>query len=106
MNGRPSGRGQLRGWLKLPLQESFDSISLLYAVDALPPPTFDTDFIDMVSTAELTAYVRAIPAPGPIRIVSRARLVDPQWVDETRDVWDGTGRLVAQATQLARMPLR
>jgi hypothetical protein len=104
-NGRPSGRGQLRGWLKLPGDESFDPISLLYAVDALPPPTFDTDFIDMVSTTELTAYVRAIPAPGPVRIVTRARLIDPRWVDHTCDVWDGTGRLVAQATQLAKRPL-
>jgi hypothetical protein len=102
MNGRASGRGELRGWLKLPLQENFDPISLLYAVDALPPPTFDTDFIDMVSTAELTVYVRAIPAPGPVRIVTRARLIDPQWVDHTCDVWDGTGRLVAQASQLAK----
>jgi Thioesterase-like superfamily len=105
MNGRPSGRGQLRGWLKLLGEESFDPISLLYAVDALPPPTFDTDFIDMVSTAELTVYVRAIPAPGPVRIAARARLIDPRWVDHTCDVWDGTGRLVAQATQLARRPL-
>jgi hypothetical protein len=104
MNGRPSGRGELRGWLRLPLQENFDPVSLLYAVDALPPPTFDTDFIDMVSTAELTVYVRAIPAPGPVRIVTRARLIDSQWVDHTCDVWDETGRLVAQATQLAKRP--
>jgi len=103
-SGRPSGRGELRGWLKLLGEESFDPISLLYAVDAFPPTTFDIDF-SWVSTIELTAYVRAIPAPGPVRIVSRARLIDPQWVDETRDVWDGTGRLVAQAMQLARVPL-
>jgi acyl-coenzyme A thioesterase PaaI-like protein len=104
-SGRPSGRGQLRGWLKLLGEESFDPISLLYAVDAFPPPTFDTDFSGIVSTVELTAYVRAIPAPGPVRIVSRARLIDPQCVDQTCDVWDGTGRLVAQATQLAKVPL-
>jgi hypothetical protein len=104
-NGRPSGRGELRGWLKLPLQENFDPVSLLYAVDALPPPTFDTDFFDMVSTAELTVYVRAIPAPGPVRIVTRARLIDSQWVDHTCDIWDEAGRLVAQATQLAKRPL-
>ncbi len=102
--GRPSGRGQLRGWLKLLGEESFDPISLLYAVDAFPPPTFDVDMSIWVSTVELTVYVRAIPAPGPVRIVTRARLIDPQWADETCDVWDGTGRLVAQATQLAKVP--
>lgn len=103
--GRPSGRGQLSGWLKLLGHESFDSISLLYAVDAFPPTTFDMDFRGWVSTVELTAYVRAIPAPGPVRIVSRARLIDPQCIDETRDVWDGTGRLVAQAMQLGKVLL-
>jgi hypothetical protein len=102
-SGRPSGRGQLSGWLELHGEESFDSISLLCAVDTFPPPTLDIDY-SWVSTAELTAYVRAIPVPGPVRVVKRARLIDAQWVDETCDVRDGTGRLVAQATQLARMP--
>lgn len=104
MTGRPSGRGDLRGWLRLPGEEGFDCISLLYAVDAFPSAMFDIE-ITWVSTVALTAYVRAIPAPGPVRIVCRARLADPQWIDETCDVWDGTGRLVAQATQLLRMPL-
>jgi acyl-coenzyme A thioesterase PaaI-like protein len=103
--GGPSGRGQLRGWLKLPGEESFDPISLLYAVDAFPPPTYDTDFGGLVATIELTAYVRAIPAPGPVRIVSQARLIDSHSVDQACDVWDGTGRLVAQATSLAKMLL-
>lgn len=102
--GTPSGRGQYRGWLQLLGGENFDPISLLFAVDAFPPATFDID-LTWVSTVELTAYVRAIPAPGPIRIVSSARLVDPPWVDATCNVWDGTGRFVAQATQLARVPL-
>lgn len=99
--GRPSGRGQMSGWLKLLGEEHFDPVSLLLAVDAFPPPSFDTHVNGMVATVELTAYIRAIPAPGPVRIVSRARLIDSQCVDETCDIWDVTGRLVAQATQLA-----
>ena len=101
--GRPSGRGELRGWLELLGEDGFDPIGLLYAVDAFPPAAFDTDVGAWMSTAEMTAYVRAIPAPGPVRVVSRARLVDPQWVDQSCDVWDRTGRLVAQATQLAKV---
>ncbi len=101
---RPSGLGQLRGWLKLLGDEDFDPISLLYAVDAFPPTTFDTDFSGMVSTVELTAYIRAVPAPGPLRVVNSARLIDHHCVDEMCDIWDATGRLVAQATQLAVVP--
>ncbi|HTX62288.1 MAG TPA: thioesterase family protein [Acidimicrobiales bacterium] len=99
--GRPRGRAELRGWLALPDDERFDATSLLYAVDALPPATFDVEFSGWVPTLELTAYVRALPAPGPVRIVQRAQLVDAGRVDEVCLVWDRTGRLVAQATQLA-----
>jgi acyl-coenzyme A thioesterase PaaI-like protein len=97
----PSGRGEISGWLKLPGEEHFDPVSLLLAVDAMPPASFDTHVNAMVATIELTAYIRAIPSPGPVRIVSRARLIDSRCADETCDIWDSTGRLVAQATQLA-----
>jgi acyl-coenzyme A thioesterase PaaI-like protein len=102
--GRPSGRGQIRGWLKLPADECFDPVSLLYAVDALPPATLDTDCNAMVTTVELTVYIRAIPAPGPVWIASRVRLIDQQFADQVCGIWDVTGRLVAHATQLAMVP--
>jgi hypothetical protein len=100
-SGRPSGRGELQGWLALAAGEAFDPISLLFAVDALPPATFDIAPSGWVPTLELTAYVRALPAPGPVQVHQRARLIDAQRVDEVCTVWDATGRLVAQATQLA-----
>jgi hypothetical protein len=99
--GQPSGRGELRGWLALPRGESFDPASLLFAVDAFPPATFEIEYSGWVPTLELTAYVRALPAPGPVRVLHRAQLIDAQRVDETCFVWDRSGRLVAQGTQLA-----
>jgi len=103
--GRPSGRGELRGWLSLPGGEPFDPTSLLFAVDAFPPATFEIEFSGWVPTLELTAYVRALPAPGPVRVLQRAQLIDAQRVDEACIVWDRTGRLVAHATQLAGVRL-
>lgn len=103
--GRPSGRGALRGWVALPHGEAFDPVSLLYAVDAFPPATFDIEMTGWVPTLELTAYIRAIPAPGPIRVVQRAHLVEQQRVDEVCWVWDSRGRVVAQGTQLAGIRL-
>jgi hypothetical protein len=103
--GMPSGRGELRGWLALPDLEPFDPISLLLAVDAFPPATFDIEFAGWVPTLELTAYVRALPAPGPVRILQRAQLIDAGRVDEARYVWDRTGRLVAHGSQLAGIRL-
>jgi hypothetical protein len=54
-----------------------------------------------VPTLSLTAYVRSLPAPGPLLAHQRARLVEDDLVDEVCDIWDSRGRLVAQATQLA-----
>lgn len=103
--GHPSGRGELRGWLSLPDGESFDTNSLLFAVDAFPPATFEIEFSGWVPTLELTAYIRALPAPGPVRVLQRAHLIDDQRVDEACFVWDSAGRLVAQSTQLAGIRL-
>jgi hypothetical protein len=103
--GAPSGRGLLRGWLALGGDEPFDPIALLYAVDAFPPATFEVAATGWVPTLQLTAYVRALPAPGPVRVLHRAQVIDAQKVDEVCFVWDARGRLVAQATQLAGVRL-
>ena len=101
----PSGLGELRGWLALPGDEDFDAVSLLFAVDAFPPATFDIAFTGWVPTLELTVYVRALPAPGPLRVLQRANLIDGQRVDEACWVWDSRGRVVAHGTQLAAIRL-
>lgn len=104
--GKPSGRGMLSGWVELPDGAGFDPAMLLFAVDALPPATFDIQLSGWVPTLELTAYVRAQPAPGPVRVMHRAGLVRDDRVDETCWVWDSRGRLVAQSTQLAGVRFR
>ncbi len=103
--GRPRGRGELRGWLALPGDGGLDPTSLLFAVDAFPPATFDIEFSGWVPTLALSVYVRARPAPGPVRVLQRAQLIDGQRVDESCTIWDRTGRVVAQATQLAGIRL-
>jgi hypothetical protein len=103
--GEPSGRGELKGWLTLPADEPFDPVALLYAVDAFPPATFEIEATGWVPSLERTVYVRALPAPGPVRIQHRAQVIDAQKVDEVCCAWDARGRLVAQGTQLAGIRL-
>jgi hypothetical protein len=101
-SGQPAGVGELRGLLRFVDGRDPDPLALLYAVDALPPATFDlSGTTGWVPTLSLTAYLRALPAPGPLVVRQRARLVESGTVDESCDVWDSRGRLVAQATQLA-----
>jgi hypothetical protein len=100
--GQPAGVGELRARLSFADGRAPDPLALLYAVDALPPATFDlADTTGWVPTLSLTAYVRTLPAPGPLVVRQRAGLVEARTVDEVCEVWDSRGRLVAQATQLA-----
>jgi hypothetical protein len=95
--------GELRGWVRFADGEAFDPVGLLFAVDCMPPATFTLGFAGWTPTLELTAYIRAVPQPGPLRVRQRARLVSGNLTDQLCDVWDATGRLVAQATQLASL---
>lgn len=99
--GAPSGDANLRGWISFADGRQIDPLSLLYFLDALPPATFELLTTGWVPTLSLTAYVRARPAPGPLRIRQVAHAIDDGRVDETCEVWDSAGRLVGQATQLA-----
>lgn len=99
--GQPGGGGELRGWLSFTDGHTPDPVSLLFVLDALPPATFELASTGWVPTFELTAYVRAIPAPGPLLVRQRATHVEGDMVDEVCHVWDTRGRLVGQATQLA-----
>lgn len=99
--GTPSGRGELRGWIEFADGRPVDALSLLYFLDALPPATFDVARSGWVPTLSLTTYVRAVPVPGPLRITQRAQVIADGRVDEVCEVWDASGRLVANGTQLA-----
>jgi acyl-coenzyme A thioesterase PaaI-like protein len=99
--GRPSGRGELRGWVRFDDGREPDPLALLTVVDALPPATFDLGVTGWVPTLELSCHVRAVPAPGALVVRQRARHVAGGRVDEECDVWDSTGRLVATGHQLA-----
>ncbi|HEX5566582.1 MAG TPA: thioesterase family protein [Streptomyces sp.] len=103
--GAPSGRGEMRGWFGLADGRDPDPLSLLLAVDALPPTAFELGVPGWVPTVELTAHVRHSPAPGPVRVSVTTRNLAGGFLEEDAEVWDSQDRLVAQSRQLARLPL-
>ncbi|MFC5998961.1 thioesterase family protein [Quadrisphaera sp. GCM10027208] len=113
VTGPPSGRGELRGYLTFDDGRPPDALALLLAADALPPATFDLGLTGWVPTLQLSVWLRAHPAPGPLAVRQRVRVVDDgsasggrsATVDETCDVWDSTGALVATGHQLASLRL-
>jgi acyl-CoA thioesterase len=102
--GSPSGRGELAAWFRLKGGREPDPISLLMVVDALPPVTFDLGMLGWAPTLELTAHVRAKPAPGWLKVRHATRNLAGGMFEEDCEVWDSAGRLVAQSRQLARQP--
>lgn len=101
--GEPSHAGELRGWFGFPDGRGNDPLALLLASDVLPPTAFDLGVPGWVPTLELTVHVRALPAPGPLRVSLRTRNYAGGHLEEDAEIWDSRDRLVAQARQLARV---
>ena len=102
--GQPSGNGELQAWFRLAEDREPDPLSLLTVVDALPPVTFELGSMGWAPTLELTAHVRALPAPGWLRVRHATRNIAGGMFEEDCEVWDSADRLVAQSRQLARLP--
>ena len=93
--------------ISVPPSRDADPLSLLLAVDALPPTAFDLGLKGWVPTIELTVHIRALPAPGPVRVAITTRNLAGGFLEEDAEIWDSADRLVAQSRQLATvLPLR
>ena len=105
MDGRPSGTPRIRGWFRLRDGEPVDTVALLCAVDAFPPTVFNSHLpVAWTPTVELTAHIRATPVPGWLACSFSTRFVTGGFLEADGEVWDATGRLVAQSRQLALVP--
>jgi acyl-CoA thioesterase len=102
--GKPTGEGELSAWFRLVDGREPDPLELLMVVDALPPVTFNLGRMGWAPTLELTAHVRARPAPGWLKVRHLTRNVAGGMFEEDCEVWDSAGRLVAQSRQLALYP--
>lgn len=101
----PSGEPRMRGWFRWPDEAPIDVMSLMVAVDAFPPTIFNARLpIAWTPTLELTAHVRAQPVPGWLRCQFTTRFITGGFLEEDGEVWDSSGRLVAQSRQLALLP--
>jgi acyl-coenzyme A thioesterase PaaI-like protein len=103
--GSPSGSPEIRGWFAFADGEPIDAIGLLLVADAFPPPIFNSGLpAAWVPTVELTVHIRGVPEPGPLRCWFRSRFIHDGLLDEEGEIWDSTGKLVAQSRQLALYP--
>ncbi len=103
--GQPSGTAQMRAYWRLLDDEPVDAIALLLAADSLPPTTFNAGLrVAWTPTLELTVHVRAIPAPGWLRLDYRTRFISHGRMEIDGVIWDERDQIVAQSRQLALVP--
>lgn len=106
LKGSPSGDPLIRGWLRLPDNQPMDVFGLLLATDCFPPTIFNAKMpVAWTPTVELTAHIRGIPEPGWLRCRFSTRFISGGMMEEDGEVWDSSGRLVAQSRQLALTPI-
>jgi hypothetical protein len=101
--GRPGGRPEMRAWVRERGHRAPSPLAVVVTTDVLPPVVFEMGLFGWAPTVEMSVSVRSAPAEGWLRMRARSDLIADGWFDENVDVWDSTGRLVAQARQLARV---
>jgi acyl-CoA thioesterase len=77
-----------------------DTLSLAPMLDGAPPAVMELGEYAS-STVELTAHIRARPAPGWLACRVMTRYMLGGYHEEDFELWDSTGTLVAQGRQLA-----
>jgi len=103
LTGRTGDPLALTLWVR-PAGERPDPYFALVAGDVSMPVTFNLGRFGWSPTVQLTALLRAEPAPGWLRVRVSCSAVHGQWFDEDAVVLDAAGRLVCQARQLALTP--
>jgi acyl-CoA thioesterase len=104
-DGQLSNTAEVRGWLRLEGEDTWDVQSLLFAGDALPPATLPLGSSGWVPTVQLTSYVRRVPKSEWLRGRQLAVVIADGLVDERCELFDETGQMVASSTQLAMVRL-
>jgi hypothetical protein len=81
-----------------------DVLFALLCGDVSAPVTFGVNRFGWAPTVQLTAYLRARPADGWLRVLCTTVQIGQDWFDEDHIVVDCEGHIVVQSRQLAMVP--
>ncbi|MGV0850503.1 thioesterase family protein [Mycolicibacterium phlei] len=83
-----------------------DVLFALLCGDVSAPVTFGVNRFGWAPTIQLTAYLRARPADGWLRVMCTTVQIGQDWFDEDHIVVDSEGHIVVQSRQLAMVPAK
>ena len=92
-------------WVR-PKDDPPDVLFALLCGDVSAPVTHAVERAGWAPTVQLTAYLRAIPADGWLRVICSCVQIGQDWFDEDHTVVDSAGRIVVQSRQLAMVPVQ
>ncbi|MGN5236038.1 thioesterase family protein [Rhodococcus sp. SJ-3] len=108
LRGDQDGDPRIAMWTKLrPADEAdLDTLALfaLMAGDISAPVTMNRGMFGWAPTVQLTAYLRALPAPGWLRLTNESIVLGQTWFESDHTVVDSSGAVVVQSRQLAMIP--
>jgi hypothetical protein len=81
-----------------------DVLFALLCGDVSAPVTFGVNRMGWAPTVQLTAYLRALPADGWLRVLCTTVQIGQDWFDEDHIVVDCEGHIIVQSRQLAMVP--
>jgi hypothetical protein len=90
-------------WVR-PRDAAPDVLFALLCGDVSAPVTFGVNRFGWAPTVQLTAYLRARPADGWLRVICTTTQIGQEWFDEDHVVVDCEGRIIVQSRQLAMVP--
>jgi len=97
-----SGPPIIEYWVR-PKGVAPDVLFALLCGDVSAPVTFGINRMGWAPTVQLTAYLRALPADGWLRVLCTTVQIGQDWFDEDHIV-DCEGRIIVQSRQLAMVP--
>lgn len=100
VRGAPTEHTEAEFWIGFADGRPPDTLALPLLVDAAAPIVLEAGATGS-STLQLTTHVRARPAPGWLAARVSTRYPADGLHEEDMELWDTTGRLVAQSRQLA-----
>lgn len=99
--GEPTGEAEIGGTMAFVDGRAPDLLSLPTFADGFPPVAFNLGHMAWTPTIELTVHFWNHPAPGPLTVWLHSGVVEHGYHDESGDLWDSEGTLVARSRQLA-----
>jgi hypothetical protein len=104
MGPRSDGGPPLIEYWVRPKAEAPDALFALLCGDVSAPVTFAVNRFGWAPTVQLTAFLRALPADGWLRVMCTAMQIGQEWFDQDHIVVDSEGRIIVQSRQLAMVP--